>query len=292
MGMNEDMTDIARERDVANSAYFLAFRDSRFSLLRLPLMSFMTATMVGVVTFLLVSMIFYNDHEQEFLPLFYAHIVVMAFSVLVWMLSFFRGWVFRFQVLSTGLMAFFAVAGWLYACCFLAAGIASVVDNPEGGKMISADILAIFAVWGSLLIIGATVTHVLLLRRRLRVGHSAQRTMANLFAQSSVYSSKSLWLIFGATVIGPQIITQGKYLALTLGTLIFLFLAWVFTELVVEAFYFVYLKSQDKQYWEKRPPRQTEQREKKQLLKKIMKWVLILFGIFVLLLILTIMGKE
>lgn len=124
------------------------------------------------------------------------------------------------------------------------------------------------------------------------MGHSAQRTMANLFAQSSVYSSKSLWLIFGATVIGPQIITQGKYLALTLGTLIFLFLAWVFTELVVEAFYFVYLKSQDKQYWEKRPPRQTEQREKKQLLKKIMKWVLILFGIFVLLLILTIMGKE
>ena len=131
---------------------------------------------------------------------------------------------------------------------------------------------------------GAILVHVLLLRKRLLEGHSEKRTMGNYLAASSVYSSKSLWIIFGVAVIGPNLLTGGRYVLVTLGALMFLVFASAFTSLPVEIGYLTYLKSRDKKYWEERPPKIVVPRAQKRAqrtaaLKKVAKWLLAVLAV-------------
>jgi hypothetical protein len=104
--------------------------------------------------------------------------------------------------------------------------------------------------------------------------------MGNYLAASSVYSSKSLWIIFAVAVIGPNVLTGGRYVLVTVGLLLFLLFASVLTSLPVEFGYLTYLKSRDKKYWEERPPKIVMKRAQKiAVLKKIGKWVLITLAV-------------
>jgi hypothetical protein len=273
-----------RARDKANYNYFVSLADSRASLTNLPMMALLTAIMLGLVLIPLGSMVFFGEHHIELLPLFYGHLMMIGFSLLMFALSAFQRWVFRYQVLASSFTVFFAVVGWVYACCFLALGIAAMVEDPEwsfqGGVMVSGDRLALFALIGSLYVCGTPVVHVLLLRKRLREGHSEKRTMGNYLAASSVYSSKGLWIIFAVVVIGPNVLTGGRYVLVTVGTLGFILFASVLTSLPAEFGYLTYLKSRDKKYWEERPPKIVMKRAQKiAVLKKIGKWVLIVLAV-------------
>jgi hypothetical protein len=62
----------------------------------------------------------------------------------------------------------------------------------------------------------------------------------------------------------------------------FLLFASVTTSLPVEFAYLTYLKSRDKKYWERRPPKQTiEKAAVVRGLKKFGKWALIVIGAIV-----------
>lgn len=276
------MSKAERERDKANYQYFVSLADSRASLTRLPGMAFLTALLLGVNLIFVVSMIFFGEHHLELLPFFYGYLVVIGFSLVMLVVSLFQGWVFRYQVLSSSFMVLFAVVGWVYALSFMALAIAATVEDPwevRGGVMVSGQRLALFALIGSLYVIGATVVHVLLLRKRLREGHSEKRMMGNYGASSRVYGKKSFWIIFAVAVIGPNVLTGGRYVLVTVGILMFLFLASIATSLPVEFGYLTYLKSQDKRYWEQRPPKIVVSRAQKiATLKKVGKWVLIVFA--------------
>jgi len=87
---------------------------------------------------------------------------------------------FRFQVFFTGAMALLAALGWVYAICFMMLSIASMVSGPPGSAVFSLPRLTVMGVGGAVVVLVASVVHVLLLRRRLRDGHSAERTMGNL----------------------------------------------------------------------------------------------------------------
>ena len=281
------MNELTSEREEANYNYFVSFADSRASLTRLPTMAFLTAFMLGIASLPLGSMVFYGEHHTELLPLFYGHLMAIGLSLLMLALSAFQRWVFRHQVFASGLSTFFAVVGFVYATCLMALGIASTVEDPEwsfqGGVMVSGERLALFGLIGTLYVCGATLVHVLLLRMRLRDGHSEKRTMGNYLAASSVFSSKSLWLIFGVAVVGPNVLTEGRYVAITVGALMFLVFASVFTSLPVELGYLTYLKSRDKNYWEARPPeivvpRAHQRAQQAATLKKVGKWTLIILA--------------
>ena len=294
MAMKGEMSPAKRERVEANYQYFVSLGESRASLTRLPAIGLLTAILLGLVLIPSGSMVFYGEHHVELLWLFYAHLVVIGFSLVVCVVSAFQGWVYRFQVFSSGLMTLFALIGFVYALCFMALGIASTVPNPEwefaGGAMVSGERLAIFAVLGSVYVCGAFVVHVLLLRHRLRVGHSEKRTMGNYLAASSAYGSKSLWIIFAVALVGPNILTGGEYLLVTVGGLGFLLFASVSPSLPVEFGYLAYLKSQDRKYWEQRPPKIVTSRVQKiRALKKVGKVLLIIIAVIVVLTLLTIL---
>lgn len=276
-------------REVANRTYFVTLANTRFSLLRVPMMAFITAFVLGVALIPLVSMIFFHRYEG-FFPLFWAHIVVIGFSFLVWVLSAFRGWIFRFQVLATSLMGFFAFM-LVYASCFLFISIGSSVDDPLGGQMVALDRLALLGVLGFFWLCGAFVVHVVLLRKRLRVGHSAQRTVGNLIAVSRVSRYKTAWITFGVIMVGGNIATRNQYVPMTIGVLGLLFLASVMPSLPVEFAYLAFLKSKDHRYWEKRPPQKVEKQERRSRLRTILKWFLVFIAFNLLMLILTLMAR-
>ena len=264
-----------RARDEANCNYFVSLAESRASLTNLPMMAFVTVFLLALTLAWLGSMVFYAGYRDQ-APLFYAQIAVIGFSTVVLVSSAFRGWVFRYQVFASSLTVFFAVVGWVYATSLMAICIGTVEIGVSGSATFSSARLAIAGIVGPLYVCSAAVVHVLLLRKRLREGHSERRTMGNYLAASSVYSSKSLWIIFAVAVIGPNVLTGGRYVLMTFGLLLFLLFASVLTSLPVEFGYLAYLKSRDKKYWEKRPPRIVVTREQKlSTLRKVGKWVLI-----------------
>ena len=276
--MSHDFSKDERARDEANRDYFVTLANSRFSVSRLPLMAFMTAVGLGLGLILWASVIFYHGHEK-LLPVFVLHLVVIGISLLIWVLTAFRWWVYRYQVLSASLMWGFSVVGWVYAWCFNAVGIAATVDDPSGGDMVDTTRMSVFAIVGFAYVCGAAVVHVLLLRKRLREGHSIERTLGNLGAVPKVFRRKSLWIIFAVVVIGPNVLTLGKYAYLTVGVVMFLLFASVLPSLPVEFAYLVYLKSRDRTYWEKRPPKRVIKRAKVvRVLWKTDMWIVIVLA--------------
>ena len=273
-----------REREVANRTYFVTFANTRGSLLRVPMMAFVTVFVLGLDTYFLRAMVFYNGYSM-LLPLLYVHLVVIGFSLVVWVLSAFRGWMFRFQVFATNLMGFFATI-WVYSLCFMAL----MVQSPTGSTFVR-ERLVVLGVVGLVLVCGAFVVHVVLLRKRLRVGHSAQRTVGNLIAVSRVSRYKTAWITFGVIMVGGNIAARGQYVPMTIGVLGLLVFASVMPSLPVEFAYLAFLKSKDHRYWEKRPPQKVEKQERRSRLRTILKWFLVFIAFNLLMLILTLMAK-
>ncbi|NQX11508.1 hypothetical protein HQQ80_07725 [Microbacteriaceae bacterium VKM Ac-2855] len=276
--MSKSASRAERERNEANYQYFVSLANTRASLTSLPLMAFVTAFVLGITLPWLGSMIFDDGYDDLWL-LFHLQIAFIAFSVVMLVLSLFQRWVFRCQVLTSSFMVLFVLAGWVYGPCLIATCLATVEIGMDGVARFVDMRLAVAAIIGPSYVAGATVVHVLLLKKRLREGHSEKRTLRNYLATSSAYSPKSLWIIFAAAIVGPNLLTGGRYVLVTVGTVMFLFLASVTPSLLVEFGYLTYLKSRDKKYWERQPSRAVVSRaQKKIVLKRVVKWALIVFA--------------
>lgn len=202
------------------------------------------------------------------MPLFWTHLVVIGLSLLVLLASFFKSWIYRFQTFTTSLMGIFAAIGIVYAACFLGIAWATAKDVGENTIFDPAYFPAA-AIFGIAYLGGAIVVHILLLRKRLREGHSAARAMGNLAAVSGAYKAKSFWIISGvvaiATIAGNTI-TRGQYTTFTIGTLAFLVFASITPSLPIELAYLTHLKAHDRRYWESRPPKVPKKESKASVL--------------------------
>ncbi len=118
-------------------------------------------------------------------------------------------------------------------------------DNPNEiwyGSNFSIIIIILF----SLEYIGCLIYNFYWLKKQLEVGFPTERTTANYFAQSKVYESKSLWIIFGSSMIGAFLTGN---LAKIFGVLFGLFLGAIFSRLTIEVGYSAYLLNKNKDYW-------------------------------------------
>lgn len=94
--------------------------------------------------------------------------------------------------------------------------------------------------------IGCLIYNFYWLKKQLVIGFSIERTTANYFAHSKVYESKSLWIIFGSSMIGAFLTGN---LAKVFGVVFGLFLGAVFSRLTIELGYSAYLLNKNKDYW-------------------------------------------
>lgn len=84
------------------------------------------------------------------------------------------------------------------------------------------------------------------LKKQLKIGFSDTRTTANYFARAKVYESKSLWIIFGFSMIGAFLTGN---LVRVFGLVFGIFLGVVFSRLTIELAYSAFLLNTDKEYW-------------------------------------------
>lgn len=289
--MGDRSSKAERERDAANQTYFITLAESRASLGGLSGLAFINAALMSLPTFSIVALMAFDAGSRAFLFLYYAHLAVLGFSGLVFLVSLVRPLIFRFQVFFSSLLAVFATF-LVYTLCLM--GLALITLAKRGSHTtFDFALVPVVGVVGLLYVCGATVVHVLLLRKRLRDGHSEARTWGNLVAASSVYSSKSMWIIFGVVMIVPNVLTQGQYLTNMIGVLGSLLFATVVPSLPVEFTYLAYLKSQDMRYWEHRPGRLVRSKgEVRAIVKKVALWVGIVFAFCVVMLVLTKLGMS
>lgn len=274
--MGNKLTKAERARLEANEIYFITLANSRASFAYLPVMAFVNALFLSFFTVAAGATAFLPGGHRAFVVLFCVNLVALGFSVLVLLSSFFRALIYRFQVFFSRVMAVSA-AVMVYALCLAGVLLITWVDH-SGFTMFDATLFPFVGAVGLLYLCGATVVHVLLLRKRLRDGHSEERTWGNVAAASSVYSSKSMWIIFGAVTIVPNLLTQGEYMKATFGVIYFLFMGAVTPSLPVEFTYLAYLKSRDKRYWDERPAKRRRKKgQARAFFKKIALWV----GIFI-----------
>lgn len=184
----------AWDRDRANLLYFQDFALTRGSLTKLPMMGRVTAFVLGLDSWLWASLVFYGEHHTELLPVFYGHVVGIGVSLVLCVVTAFRGWVFRFQVFASGLATVFAIIGWVYGISLMPLGIAASVESPRfpGSMMVSGERFAVLGSIALLYVCGATVVHIVLLRKRLREGHSLARRMGNWGGSSKCAGSEEL----------------------------------------------------------------------------------------------------
>jgi len=254
-------------------------------------MAFVTALLLGVDVIPLASMVVFHG-EQTLEPWFLAHLVLIGMSLLLCLLGAAKSWVFRFQVLSTSVMAGLAATGWVYALGFMMLSIASTVEDPAGGAMFSVPLLATLGAGGTVYVIVALTVHVILLRGRLRDGHSGERTLGNLGVRMRAKGMKLSLLALGVAFVVANVVTSGEYFVLISGSVGFLFLAAVTPSLLVELVYLVHLKTRDREYWEGASiSRAVTGRDVAAIAKVIGKWTLIAVGVFAVLVILTMLSR-
>jgi hypothetical protein len=254
----------------ANRVYFLVLANTRGSLSMFP-------ALAGPILFVLVVV----NVSPLNAPSTYKGYEVLSFLagvnvVIIWIcaffliLSMFKKLTYRFQVFSSTVMAGMAV-GLVYTICLMTLTIATL--HRSRGEQFYATLFNVVGLVAVALVAGATVVHVLLLRRRLRVGHSEKRTIGNYLAVSGSNRSKMFWIIVGAVAVVPNVLTQGQYLTNSFGVLALIFFAFVMPSLQVEFAYLAYLKSKDRVYWEKLP-RRSSKKERLGLVRKVVMWVL------------------
>lgn len=274
-----------RARDKANVNYFITLANTRGSLENLPIMALLSVIFLSLDTLAVFTTAIVEGH-RELMPLFSTQLALIGFSALMLVVAPIKALVFRFQTFFSALMAVFAVI-WVYMLTFLAMVMVIQVRLPMS-TILNLELLPFFAIGGPLYVAGALGVHVLMLKKRLRDGHSEERTHGNVVAASSAYSSKSVWIIAAVTLIVPNVLTQGQYFLQIFGLAGFLFLASVMPGLVVEFTYLAYLKSQDRKYWVRRPPKRVYTRQEIiAALKKVRKWIVIGLTVFAVIQMLT-----
>jgi hypothetical protein len=256
----------------ANRVYFQVLANTRASLGSLAVVAGLVIALLGVVSVGPLNALSVFSGYELFSILSMVHLVLVAICAGVMVLSMSKKLLYRFQVFFSTVMAGMA-AGLVYSACVLTVPIASFVG--ARGKHFSVMLFHIVGLFALALMAGATVVHVLMLRHRLRVGHSEERTLGNIVAVSGSNRSTMYWIILAVVAVVPNVLTQGQYLLNSFGIVALIFLACVTPSLPVEFGYLAYLKSKDRVYWEERPRRRSK-KERRRLVKKVSLWV---FGI-------------
>ncbi|MFJ8894780.1 hypothetical protein ACIRCZ_09360 [Leifsonia sp. NPDC102414] len=256
----------------ANRAYFIVLANSRASL---TMFSGLPFVIIPVLVTLNISFLNPPPHYRGYEVLLHlagVNVVIVWVCVAFTILWMFKSLTYRFQVFSSGVMAVLAVC-MVYSLCLMCLGLATLVQ--ARGEPFFAMLFSVAGLVAVALVVGSTVVHVLMLRHRLRVGHSENRTMGNIGAVSMSNRSKTFWIIAGVVAVVPNVLTQGQYLTNSLGAVGLLVIAFVTPSLPVEYAYLTYLKSKDRDYWEERPRRATK-KERRRVAKKVALWV---FGV-------------
>lgn len=100
------------------------------------------------------------------------------------------------------------------------------------------------------------------MKKQLKVGFSEKRAQLNMVAMSSAFQSKSLWLIFGCSMLGAFLTGNVMIVfAFLFGTLISI----VYPRLTVELSYLTYLRMKNQKYCEEIPAKQISERINKNI---------------------------
>jgi hypothetical protein len=258
----------------ANRAYFLVLANTRGSLEMFPNLA------CPIIFILLVFNVGLSNAPTTFKGppvisfLYDVNVVIIWTTVAISILWIFRKLTYRFQVVSSAVMAGMAV-GVVYTVCLMTVPLMAT-SNPQGEGQFA----MLFNIGGLVavaLVLGATVVHVLLLQHRLRMGHSEKRTLGNIGAVSGSNRSKMYWIILAVVVVVPNVLTQGQYLMNFTAAMALVLFACVMPSLPVEFGYLAYLKSKDRDYWEK-PPRRRSKKERRRLVKKVSLWAVGIVG--------------
>lgn len=256
----------------ANRAYFIVLAGTRGSLDTLAVLAILIIFFLGIISVgpLNASSVFSGYTLFSLLSTVHVTLIWLCSGFLI--LSMFKKLIYRFQAFFSTAMSALA-AGLVYCLCLTAVLIAAFVSVRE--KQLSVMLFHIVGAAAVALVVGATAVHVVLLRRRLRVGHSEARTIGNIVAVSGSNRSKMFWIILAVVAVVPNVLTLGQYLQNSLGVIGLIVFVCVTPSLPVEFAYLAYLKSKDRAYWEARPAPRSK-RERLRIAKKAGWWV---FGI-------------
>jgi hypothetical protein len=263
--VNKNKTPSAAE---ANRAYFTALANTRASLASLPGVTILVILLLSLDTFAGIQALVLHEGAGLFLPLFTVHLTVLGMCGFVLILTVSKRAVFRFQTLFSVVMA--SMSALLVYSISIMAVVISSFDSAT--SRLSPAMFYVIGAAALVLTGGASGFHALLLRRRLRLGHSENRTVGNYLAVSRSNTSKIYWATFGLVMIIPNVLTQGQYLVNCIGIIMLIVFACFTTSLPVEFAYLAYLKSKDRDYWE-RPPRPVAKEVRLRLARKIVVWV-------------------
>jgi hypothetical protein len=265
----------------ANRSYFWTLANTRASL-------GMIATLGVPIIILLGGMNFGTLDRAAFegygviRAVFIVNLVLVGMCALVVIASLFKKLIYQFQVFFSFVSVGIAVV-LVYCLCLSGLVLATVF---KAGN--TSEAMMWFGIGGVatvVLVAGAITVHSLLLRHRLRVGHSEKRTMGNFVAVSGSNRAKIMWITLALVAVIPNVLTRGQYLTNTLGVCGLILFACLTTSLPVEFAYLAYLKSKDRSYWEERP-RGMPKAERRRLTRKVILWAVgivvavVLFWVF------------
>lgn len=171
------------------------------------------------------------------------NILFMAICLAMISFRFSRNFLYKHQGFASILVASFSIM-LTFELVFLCYLLTQADTNNEQwyGTSFSITVIAIFT--SSYL--GSLIYNICWLKNQLKAGFPVERANANYFAQASVFQSKSLWIIFGCTVLGAFL--TGYYVKVysLIGGV---FLGAVYSRLTVEYTYAAYLLNTNKEYW-------------------------------------------
>ncbi|MGX7201249.1 hypothetical protein BCR22_02565 [Enterococcus plantarum] len=169
--------------------------------------------------------------------------IFMLLTFLTVRLSFTRKFLFRHQGFASIWLIFFSVL--LTSVLMFMFYMITQWDKPNEIWYESEFSIIVLLLFG-LTYLGSLFYNFYWLKKQLKIGFSEKRTTANYFARAKVYESKSLWIIFGFSMIGAFLTGN---LARVFGLVFGMFLGAAFSRLTIELAYSAFLLNTDKEYW-------------------------------------------
>jgi hypothetical protein len=225
-----------------NVEYFQALANSRAA----PTQTVLLSLAGGLIGGLDSVGLYYSDGYGK-VSLTYVCIVLTALCAGILLVSLPGKLLYRFQVFYAFLLALFVIilTFVIDVLCWMIA----VISPVDQGVLPPSVYTGVTGLVAAVTVVGSLVANGVLLRHRLRVGFSQERTNGNFMATSKIHVSKSFWIIFAIVLIVPNSLTQGEYLINIFGWCGVLLFSVVFPSPIVEFSYLAYLKTKDKKYW-------------------------------------------
>ncbi|MGT2708872.1 hypothetical protein ACVRXQ_13325 [Streptococcus panodentis] len=236
--------------EILNKEYFQALGSTRASVGMLKLAwsgLFVLSIGLAHVYYFVENQLHQNPFSNAAFLFLLAYDVFFLFCQIV---SFSPKLIFRHQAFSTALL--FAMINGLLLSLVLMDYVLVIFNN----DLLKNSLIYSTIYWVSSLIffLGLIFYNLRWLKKQLENGFSEERTNANYFAASSVFSKTSLWIIFALTILGvvaAAILTRSWNSILGVsGNVLFIS---AFSRLIVEVGYLLYLRIKDKSYWEEVP---------------------------------------